>query len=134
MDLDYNPNKLNTIATCGSDSAVRIWDLRKADKSLLTFEEDSSHSINKVKYNKFHDQLLITGCSSTFVSLYRASTVSSVPLNNVPLADLNSTSNTFIMTTMTMGDGAGFDTDRNRFGGLMDHHNLGGEDNQDKLV
>ena len=121
MDLDYNPNKLNTIATCGQDSAVRIWDLRKADKCVLTFEEDFSHWINKVKYNKFHDQLLITGCSSTFVSLYRASTVSSMPLNNVPLADLNST-NTFIMTTMTMGEGTGFETDRNRFGGLMDHN------------
>jgi len=35
-----------------------------------------------------------------------------MPLSHVPLADLNS-SNTFIMTTMTMGDVAGgFDTDR----------------------
>lgn len=98
MDLDYNPNKLNTIATCGQDSALRFWDLRKAEKCLLEFEEDS-HWINKVKFNRFHDQLLITGCSSTFVSLYRASSVSQMPLSYVPLADLNS-SNTFIMTTM----------------------------------
>jgi hypothetical protein len=75
----------------------------------LEFEEDS-HWINKVKFNRFHDQLLITGCSSTFVSLYRASSVSQMPLSSVPLADLNSSS-TFMMTTMTMGD-AGFDTDR----------------------
>ena len=108
MDLDYNPNKLNTIATCGQDSVLRFWDLRKTDKCLLEFEEES-HWINKVKFNRFHDQLLLTGCTSTFLSLYRASSVSSMPLSNVPLADLNSSS-TFIMTTMTMGDG--METDR----------------------
>lgn len=75
MDLDYNPNKLNTIATCGQDSVLRFWDLRKTEKSLLEYEEDS-HWISKVKYNKFHDQLLLTGCTSTFVSLYSAPSVS----------------------------------------------------------
>jgi hypothetical protein len=36
-----------------------------------------------------------------------------MPLSSVPLADLNS-SNTFIMTTMTMGDvtGGGLDSER----------------------
>ena len=133
MDLDYNPNKLNTVATCGRDSVLRFWDLRRADKCLLEFEEDS-HWINKVKFNRFHDQLLITGCTSTFVSLYRASSVSQMPLSHVPLADLNS-SNTFIMTTMTLGDG-GLDSDRfmsstarGLFGG--EH---GGEDIQDKVI
>ena len=53
----------------------------------------------KVKYNRFHDQLLISGCSSTFVSLYRASSVSSMPLSHVPLADLNSSA-TLMMTTL----------------------------------
>ena len=54
MDLDYNPNKLNTVATCGQDSALRFWDLRRSDKCLLQFEEDS-HFLTKVKYNRFHD-------------------------------------------------------------------------------
>jgi WD40 repeat protein len=54
MDLDYNPNKLNTLVTCGQDSVVRFWDLRKPEKFLLEFEEDS-HWINKVKFNRFHD-------------------------------------------------------------------------------
>ena len=76
MDLDYNPNKLNTVATCGQDGALRFWDLRKSDRCLLEFEDETTGHINKVKYNRFHDQLLITGSSSTFVSLYRASSVS----------------------------------------------------------
>ncbi len=89
-DLDYNPNKLNTIVTCGQDSALRFWDLRKPEKCLLSFE-DEQHWICKVKYNRFHDQLLLTGSSSTFISLYKATTVSSIPLNNT-FADLNQTS------------------------------------------
>jgi WD40 repeat protein len=35
LDLDYNPNKVNTLATCGQDSVVRFWDLRRADKCIL---------------------------------------------------------------------------------------------------
>jgi hypothetical protein len=88
---------------------LRFWDLRKCDKCVLEFEEDS-HWINKVKYNKFHDQLVITGCTSTYVTLYRASTVSQMPLNQVNLADLNTT-NTFMMTSMIEG-GYGAETER----------------------
>jgi len=65
-DLDYNPNKLNTIATCAQDSFLRFWDLRKLDRCLLEFDDDS-HWLNCVKYNRFHDQLLISGTSSTFL-------------------------------------------------------------------
>lgn len=100
MDLDYNPNKLNTIATCGQDSVLRFWDLRKADKAVLEFEEDS-HWLTRVKYNKFHDQLLLTGCTSTFLSLYRASSVSQMPLSGMNINDLN-TSSTFMMTSTYM--------------------------------
>lgn len=129
LDLDYNPNKLNTVATSGQDGALRFWDLRKSERCLLEYEDEAAGHINKVKYNKFHDQLLITGCSSTFVSLYRASSVSQTPLSHVPLADLNS-SNTFIMTTtMTMGD-AGAETDRMMTGRGGDQ----GEESQDKLI
>jgi len=31
LDLDYNPIKVNTLATAGQDSTVRFWDLRKID-------------------------------------------------------------------------------------------------------
>jgi len=89
LDIDYNPNKLSTVVTSGQDGAIRIWDLKKPDKCLMQFD-DESHWTNCVKYNRFHDQLLLSGSSSTFVSLYRATSVSSVPLNST-LADLNQT-------------------------------------------
>jgi len=73
---------------------------------------------------------LITGCSSTFVSLYRASSVSQMPLSSVPLADLNSSS-TFMMTSMTMGDASGYDTERI----LTTQRGIGAEDDcQDKII
>lgn len=56
-----------------------------------------------------------------------------MPLSHVPLADLNSSS-TFIMTTMTMQDGMGLETERilttNR-GGLNDHPS---DDAQDRVI
>ena len=54
LDLTYNPNKVNTLCTSGADSAIRFWDLRRLDKCLYQFEEES-HWVNKVKYNSFHD-------------------------------------------------------------------------------
>ena len=56
LDLAYNQSRLHTMATSGTDGAVRIWDLRKADRTILTFDDDhSGHWINKVRYNQFHD-------------------------------------------------------------------------------
>jgi WD40 repeat protein len=34
LDLDYNPIKVNTLATAGQDSTIRFWDLRKVDSGL----------------------------------------------------------------------------------------------------
>ncbi len=80
LDIAYNQSRLHTVATSGTDGAVRIWDLRKTDRTILTFDDDhSGHWITKVRYNQFHDQLLLTGSTSTFVSLYRASSVSTSP-------------------------------------------------------
>jgi WD40 repeat protein len=81
LDIDYNPNKPYTSVSGGEDNALRFWDLRKSDKCLLKFQEDS-HWVQKVKYNRFHDQLVLSGSSSTFVDLWRAVSVSSIPLNN----------------------------------------------------
>ena len=34
LDLDYNPIKVNTLATVGQDSCIRFWDLRKIDQGV----------------------------------------------------------------------------------------------------
>ena len=80
-DLDHNPNKPNILSSCGQDSLVKFWDLRYSSTS---FEDDSSkmqvsaptstrqhplrilrgghiHWSTRVKYNSFHDQLLLSG-------------------------------------------------------------------------
>ena len=85
--------------TSGSDGTMRVWDIRKSDRSVLTFDDDhSGHWISKVRYNPFHDQLILTASSSTFVSLYRASSASTQPSpSQYGFTDLNNT-NTFNMS------------------------------------
>ena len=99
LDLAYNTSKLHTLVSSGTDGAMRVWDLRKTDRSVLTFDDDhSGHWISKVRYNPYHDQLILTASSSTFVSLYRASSASSLPSpSQYGFTDLNNT-NTFNMS------------------------------------
>ena len=102
LDIAYNGSRLHTLATSGSDGAIRVWDIRKPDRSILAFEDDhSGHWISKIRYNQFHDQLILSGSTSTFVSLYRASSVSTQPSpGQYGFTELNNT-NTF---NMSIGD------------------------------
>jgi len=47
----------------------------------VTQFEDEQHHVLSVRYNRVHDQLVIAGSSSTYLSLYRATTISSAPQN-----------------------------------------------------
>jgi len=77
-DFDFNPNKQYVIASCGDDCKVKFWDVRKAESPMLTIAEHS-HWVWAVKYNNFHDQLLLTSSSDSRVMLHNASSVSSEP-------------------------------------------------------
>ena len=68
---------------------TRFWDLRKTNSCLLQFE-DLSHWTTCLAYNNFHDQLLLTGGTSTFAHLYRAQSASSMLSQE---ADLETTFN-----------------------------------------
>lgn len=57
-DIDYNPNKPQTIVTCGDDRTVKFWDLRKLEQPLLTLM-GHSHWVWSTRYNPFHDQLVL---------------------------------------------------------------------------
>lgn len=48
LDLDYNPIKVNTLATVGQDSSIRFWDLRKIDSGLCV------HSYNPTDMMSSH--------------------------------------------------------------------------------
>jgi WD40 repeat protein len=82
-DLDYNPNKPFVLASSGLDGLMKFWDLRQAKTPLLTARGGHTHYAWSVKYNPFHDQLVLSSGTDSVVNLWRASTISSAPLLTV---------------------------------------------------
>ncbi|RHY39581.1 hypothetical protein DYB34_004771 [Aphanomyces astaci] len=78
-DIDYNPNKPYYMASGGDDGLVKFWDIRKPKAALLTLPSHS-HWVWCVKYNRFHDQLVLSSSSDSSVNLWRVSSISSAPL------------------------------------------------------
>lgn len=78
-DLDYNPNRTQVVATGGDDRLVKFWDLRNTTEPLRVLA-GHHHWVSCVKFNRFHDQLLMSGGTDSFVNLWRVSSISSAPL------------------------------------------------------
>ncbi|XP_068142750.1 EARP and GARP complex-interacting protein 1 [Drosophila tropicalis] len=75
-DLDCNPNKQCHVMTGGDDGYLKIWDYRMP--KIPVFERsDHSHWIWSVRFNTFHDQLLLSSSSDCKVLLTCAGSVSS---------------------------------------------------------
>nr|CAH7754925.1 unnamed protein product [Callosobruchus chinensis] len=79
-DLDYNMNKQYYVATCGDDGFLKIWDFRQTTQPVFA-RSDHSHWVWSVRFNHFHDQLILTASSDARVLLSSAASVSSE--NNV---------------------------------------------------
>lgn len=79
-DVDYNPNAPYRIATAGEDAKVRFWDLRKLQDCLCTLSGGHGHWVSRVRYNGFHDQLVLSCGTDSAVCLWRAGSVASSPL------------------------------------------------------
>lgn len=99
-DVDYNPNKIHVLASSGQDALVKFWDLRftasyenhdpdhdlsnssswSRHTPLRTLRGGHFHWATSVKYNSFHDQLLLSGGTDGMVNLWRISSISSAPL------------------------------------------------------
>ncbi|XP_066155284.1 EARP and GARP complex-interacting protein 1 [Euwallacea fornicatus] len=75
-DLDFNMNKQYHVATCGDDSFVKIWDFRQPLTPVYSRNEHS-HWVWSVKFNYFHDQLILTASSDARVLVSSAASVSS---------------------------------------------------------
>lgn len=70
LDLDFNPNVPNEVVTVGQDAKNAFWDLRNTVKPLEVLDTGHKNCIQYVKYNCFHDQLILTGGpSSTLLHL-----------------------------------------------------------------
>lgn len=78
--LDHNPNKPNILATAGHDGLLKFWDLRNSKKPLLVARGGHSHYAWRVKYNPFHDQLVLSTGTDAIANLWRVSTISSAPI------------------------------------------------------
>lgn len=81
-DIDFNPNKQYYIASCGDDCKTKFWDIRKPNECLKTLSSHS-HWVWSVRYNTFHDQLLLTCSSDNRVVLNSIPSLSSEPYRSV---------------------------------------------------
>ncbi|XP_015930057.1 EARP-interacting protein homolog [Parasteatoda tepidariorum] len=80
--IDFNPNKQYYIASCGDDCKTKFWDVRNTREALLVLS-NHSHWVWCVRYNSFHDQLVLTSSSDSRVILSRAASVSSEPFGHL---------------------------------------------------
>ncbi|KAK3601537.1 hypothetical protein CHS0354_027679 [Potamilus streckersoni] len=86
-DLDFNPNKQYYMVSCGDDCKVKFWDIRNVTEPLKILAHHS-HWVWSVKYNHFHDQLVLTSSSDSRVILSNIVSLSSEPYGH--LADNDS--------------------------------------------
>lgn len=75
-DLDCNPNKQCHLVTGGDDGAVKIWDCRSVKQPVFA-RSDHNHWIFSVRFNTFHDSLVLSSSSDNKVILTCARSVSS---------------------------------------------------------
>jgi len=85
-DMDYNMNKQYHIATCGDDGFVKIWDFRQTSTPVYS-KNEHSHWVWCVRFNHFHDQLILSASSDARVLLASAISVSSE--NSADMIDEN---------------------------------------------
>lgn len=75
-DLDCNPNKQCHIVTGGDDGCIKVWDCRSTKQPVFC-RSDHSHWVWSVRFNTFHDQLILSSSSDCKVLLTCAGSVSS---------------------------------------------------------
>ncbi|KAJ2940811.1 hypothetical protein O0L34_g10060 [Tuta absoluta] len=77
-DVDFNPNRQFQLASVGDDAALNIWDYRNSKQPIFT-RTDHSHWVWTVRYNAYHEQLLLTGSSDARALLTAAAAVCADP-------------------------------------------------------
>ena len=107
-DLDFNPNRQYLMATGGDDGCTKFWDIRNIQSPVLSRQDHfhwyvlswckdlAQHYSNivfffrvwQVRYNVFHDQLILTAGSDARVVLTSAASISSEPFGKLS-SDIN---------------------------------------------
>lgn len=80
--IDLNPNSQYFIASGGDDCCAKFWDLRQTQEPALNIRSHT-HWIWSIRYNPFHDQLVLTAGSDARSVLMRAQSISSEPISNI---------------------------------------------------
>ncbi|KAI9217648.1 hypothetical protein BC828DRAFT_249782 [Blastocladiella britannica] len=97
--VDFNPNKPYQVMTGHDDGVVRVWDVRSVRSSATPSTpggsgpggegagarcvlewQAHSHWTTRVAYNRYHDQLVLSGSSDHQVALACIGSVSSLPV------------------------------------------------------
>lgn len=87
LDIDYNPNKPYCLVSGGDDGKMKFWDLRHVRTPLLALNAHS-HWVSSVRYNRFHDQLVLSSSTDSTAALWRVSSISSAPIVELDDQDL----------------------------------------------
>lgn len=75
-DLDCNPHKQCHLVTGSDDGCIKIWDFRNVKEPVFS-RNDHSHWVWTVRYNTFHDQLILSSSSDSRVNVTCAFSASS---------------------------------------------------------
>ena len=83
-DLDFNPNAQYVLATAGDDCESRFWDVRRPTAPAVSLA-NHAHWIWSIRFNQFHDQLVLTCSSDSKVVLSRVASLASQPFGHLLL-------------------------------------------------
>lgn len=80
--VDFNPNSQYYLASGGDDCRAKFWDLRQTSSPALQFQTHT-HWIWSIRYNPFHDQLVLSAGSDARVALMRVQSIASEPFGQI---------------------------------------------------
>ncbi|KAI9586974.1 EARP and GARP complex-interacting protein 1 [Glossina fuscipes] len=92
-DIDCNLNKQCHFVTGGDDGFLKLWDCRMPKEPVFA-RNDHAHWVWCVRFNTFHDQLILSSSSDCKVLLTCAGSVSSEAAENVNPNAITSLENT----------------------------------------
>lgn len=80
--IDFNPNSQYYLASGGDDCQAKFWDLRQTSKPSVQLSTHT-HWIWTIRYNPFHDQLVLSAGSDARVALMRVPSIASEPFGQM---------------------------------------------------
>lgn len=80
--IDFNPNSQYYLASGGDDCRANFWDLRRTSDPCVHLQTHT-HWIWTIRYNPYHDQLVLSAGSDARVALMRVQSIASEPFGQL---------------------------------------------------